>query len=269
VKVRAAAKTDVGQVRQNNEDNFYIDKSIGLFVVADGMGGHASGEVASRMTVDVIRDYFKSAGGSKPVQIGPYQKDVSDVTNRLASAIRLANMAVYEASLNRTELRGMGTTVVAAQIDGKRLSIAHVGDSRIYLVRAENIEQLTDDHSIVYEQMKRDLITKEEAARSEMRNILTRALGTTDDVEVDLAEMSLAPDDVLLLCSDGLSGMVDDDTLLSVMMAVKDPAIACDRLIALANENGGKDNVTVVIARTEREKRGIPLLSMIFKWFWR
>lgn len=269
MKIRAAGKTDVGQVRQNNEDSYYIEESIGLFVVADGMGGHASGEVASRMAVDVIRDYYKSAGGSKPVQIGPYQKDLSEVSNRLASAIRLANMAVYESSTRQPELQGMGTTVVAAQVDGKRLSIAHIGDSRLYLVRAGNIEQLTDDHSIVYEQIKRELITKEEAARSEMRNILTRALGTDNDVEVDLAEMTLVQDDILLLCSDGLSGMVDEETMLAVMTANSDPALACEKLVALANENGGKDNITVVIARSERDKMGFPLLSLILKWFWR
>ena len=269
MKVHAAGRTDVGLVRQNNEDSYYMDESIGLYVVADGMGGHASGEVASRMTVDIMRDYFKGMDKGKPVQIGPYDRELSDVTNCLASSIRLANMAVYEAGKGNPELRGMGTTVAAVQIDGRRLSIAHVGDSRVYLIRARNIEQLTDDHSIVYEQMQRDLITREQAAKSELRNILTRALGTTDDVEVELAEMTLVPDDILLLCSDGLTGMVDDDELLSVATAITDPVMACKRLIAMANANGGKDNITVVIARSEGQKRRFPLLSKIFKWFWR
>jgi serine/threonine protein phosphatase PrpC len=269
VKFRAVARTDLGIVRQNNEDNYYVDETIGLFVVADGMGGHASGEVASKMTVDIIRDYFKGVGKDKPVQIGAYQKDCTEVTNRLASAIRLANMAVYEASNSRPELQGMGTTVAAAQIDGNRLSIAHIGDSRVYLIRAGNIEQLTDDHSVVYEQIKRDLITKEEASRSEMKNILTRALGIADDVEVDLAEMTLSPQDILLLCSDGLSGMVDDDSMLSVATTFDDPKAACEKLIAMANANGGKDNITVVVARIEKKRGIIPWLSMIFKRFWR
>jgi serine/threonine protein phosphatase PrpC len=265
VKVQAAARTDLGLVRQNNEDNYYLAETIGLFVVADGMGGHASGEVASKMTVDIIRDYFKGTGKEKPVQIGPYRKDCSDVTNRLASAVRLANMAVYEASGSHPELQKMGTTVVAALIDGNRLSIAHIGDSRLYLIRAGNIEQLTDDHSIVNEQVKRELITKEEASRSELKNILTRALGMAVDVEVDLAEMTMAPDDILILCSDGLSGMVEDDAMLSVIEESGDPSTACERLVAMANANGGKDNITVVIARFEKKRGVFPWLSIILE----
>jgi serine/threonine protein phosphatase PrpC len=269
VKVQAAARTDLGLVRQNNEDNYYLAETIGLFVVADGMGGHASGEVASKMTVDIIRDYFKGSGKEKPVQIGPYRKDCSDATNRLASAVRLANMAVYEASGSHPELQKMGTTVVAALIDGNRLSIAHIGDSRLYLIRAGNIEQLTDDHSIVNEQVKRELITKEEASRSELKNILTRALGMAVDVEVDLAEMTMAPDDILILCSDGLSGMVEDDAMLSVIEESGDPSTACERLVAMANANGGKDNITMVIARFEKKRGVFPWLSIILKWLWR
>jgi serine/threonine protein phosphatase PrpC len=268
VKVHAAARTDLGLVRQNNEDNYYIDETIGLFIVADGMGGHASGEIASKMTVDIIRDCFKGSGKDKPFQTGPYQNDFSDSTNRLASSIRLANMAVCEASGNRPELSGMGTTIAAVQVDGNRLSIAHVGDSRVYLIRAGNIEQLTDDHSLVYEQVKRDLITKEEASRSDMKNILTRALGISNDVEVDLAEMTLAVNDILLLCSDGLSGMLDDEAILSVVMTTDDPAAACEKLIAMANANGGKDNITVVIARTEKIS-GFKWLFFNFRRFWR
>jgi len=268
VKVHAAARTDLGLVRQNNEDNYYIDETIGLLIVADGMGGHASGEIASKMTVDIIRDCFKGSGKDKPFQTGPYQKDFSEATNRLASSIRLANLAVWEASGNRPELSGMGTTIAAVQVDGNRLSIAHVGDSRVYLIRAGNIEQLTDDHSLVYEQVKRDLITKEEASRSDMKNILTRALGISNDVEVDLAEMTLAVNDILLLCSDGLSGMVDDETILSVVMTIDDPAAACEKLIAMANANGGKDNITVVIARTEKIS-GFKWLFLNFRRFWR
>lgn len=270
MKVRAAAKTDQGLVRPNNEDNYYIDEAMGLFLVADGMGGHASGEVASKMTVDIIRDYFRGSGKDRPLQIGPYRRDCSEATNRLASSIRLANMAVCEAAGSRPELNGMGTTVAAAQIDGHRLSIAHIGDSRVYLIRAGHIEQLTDDHSLVYEQVKRDLMTREEAARSTMKNILTRAIGISIDVEVDLAEMTLAGDDILLLCSDGLSEMVDDEKILSVAATIDDPAVACEKLIAMANGNGGRDNITVVIVRTERKRDSlISRLFFILRRFWR
>ena len=156
------------------------------------------------------------------------------------------------------------------QIDGDRLSIAHIGDSRVYLIRAGSIEQLTDDHSVVYEQVKRELITKEEAAKSEMRNILTRALGIADDVEIDLAEMNLAAGDILLLCSDGLSGMVDDETIFSVASTVEDPSAACDMLINMANANGGKDNITVLIAHTPKNRKAyFKRLFIIFQRFWR
>jgi serine/threonine protein phosphatase PrpC len=269
VKISAAAKTDIGLVRQNNEDNYYIDAALGLFVVADGMGGHASGEVASNMAVDIIRDYFKGTDKGRPAQIGAYRKECSEATNRLGSSIRLANMAIYEASINKTQLHGMGTTVAAAQVEDNRLSIAHVGDSRLYLIRAGNIEQLTDDHSVVNEQVKRDLITREEAARSEMKNILTRAMGIRTDVEVDLNEMTLAPNDILLLCSDGLTGMVDDETLLSVVTATDDPALACEQLISLANGNGGRDNITVVVVYMGKKKGAFSLILNVFKWFWR
>ncbi len=269
MKLLVAAETDMGLVRRNNEDNYYVNEAIGLFVVCDGMGGHSSGEVASKMAVDIIRDCFTGAGRDKPLQIGPYQKEFSEATNRLASSIRLANMAVYEASIGHPELQGMGTTIVAVQIDRKRLSIAHIGDSRVYLIRAGNMEQLTDDHSIVYEQVKRELITKEEASRSELKNILTRALGIAEDVEVDLSEMTLSPEDILLLCSDGLSGMIDDETMLSVIIDIEDPMAACAKLIAMANANGGKDNITLVIVRPEEKKGIIPWLSNIFKRFWR
>jgi protein phosphatase len=269
VKILAAARTDIGLVRSNNEDNYYMDEATGLFVVADGMGGHASGEVASKMAVDIIRDYFKGMSTNRPAQIGAYRKDCSDMTNHLGSAIRLANLAIYEASQNNPQWQGMGTTVAAAGVDGNRLSIAHMGDSRVYLIRAGNIEQLTDDHSIVYEQVKREMITKEEAAKSEMRNILTRAVGISAEAEVDLDELTLVPNDILLLCSDGLNGMVDDDTMLSVVEANDDPAAACEQLVSLANANGGKDNITVVVACIGKKKGLFSFMSNIFKWFGR
>lgn len=269
MKISAAAKTDTGLVRQNNEDHYHADVDLGLFVVADGMGGHASGEVASKMAVDIIRDSVKGADSGRPLQLGVYRSDCSETTNRLGSSIRLANMAIYEASGKNAQLQGMGTTVAAARVDGSRLSIAHVGDSRIYLIRAGNIEQLTDDHSIVSEQVKRELITREEAAQSEMKNILTRALGVRAEVEVDMDEISLAPNDILLLCSDGLTGMVNDETLLSEVTATDDPAEACEQLIRLANRNGGRDNITVVVVHLDNKKGFFPLISDIFKWLWR
>jgi len=269
MKIRAAGLTDTGAVRKNNEDSFYLDPEVGLFVVADGMGGHASGEVASRMAVDMIRDYFKGAEKAKPVQVGNVSADYSESANRLGSAIRLANLAIHEAGEGKIELHGMGTTVAAALVSGRRLSIAHVGDSRIYLCRAGTMEQLTDDHSLVYEQFKRDLISREEAARSEHKNIITRALGIHSDVEVDLAEMTLASGDAILLCSDGLSGMVEDAVMQEVVQAADDPRLACEQLVSLANTNGGKDNITVIVAYFMEQKGILSFISRIFKWLGR
>ncbi|HUH65391.1 MAG TPA: protein phosphatase 2C domain-containing protein, partial [Syntrophales bacterium] len=187
-------------------------------------------------------------------------------TNMLRSAIRLANTAIYEAAGTNARWQGMGTTVAAVVIDKNRLSIAHVGDSRVYLIRAGEIEQLTDDHSVVYEQLKRDLVTKEEAEKSGMRNVLTRALGVASDVEVDVDELSLSAGDTLVLCTDGLSGMVSDDDISSVVVSAKAAIAACDRLVALANENGGKDNVTVVVGYV-RNRSWSSFLLNIMQWF--
>ncbi len=244
----AAGQTDVGRVRSNNEDAFCLLPEQGLLAVADGMGGHASGEVASKMALDVIRNCFSGGASGTPPFIGVYDEDRSEWTNRLGSAVRLANMAVFEASGNNAQWQGMGTTVVAALIRKNKLSIAHVGDSRLYLVRYGNIEQLTDDHSVVAEQVKRELITREEASRSEIKNILTRALGTEPEVEVDLEEMTLLDGDILVLCSDGLSNMVSDDDILSAVLSVRDPETAGRTLVKTANERGGLDNITVIVA---------------------
>src|SRR5574340_944885 len=173
LQLLAAGKTDTGKVRSTNEDAFCLLPDKGLLVVADGMGGHAAGEVASGIAVDVISKYFDgaAAGGKTPL-LGAYDDDFTDVTNRLGSAVRLANLAIHEASQSNGQRQGMGTTVVCALLQGSKLSIAHVGDSRLYLIRAGDIEQLTDDHSVVAEQVNRELISREEAEKSEIKNIL-------------------------------------------------------------------------------------------------
>jgi serine/threonine protein phosphatase PrpC len=248
MEIAAAGKTDVGLIRKRNEDAFSIDPSLGLLVVADGMGGHVAGRIASKMATNFIKRYYKQRDQAPAARRSGGQEGYSETTNTLAAAIRAANAAVYAAAQERPGLKGMGTTVAAVQVNGRRLSIAHIGDSRVYLVRAGDIEQLTDDHSVVYEQVKRSLITKEEARQSEIKNVLTRALGIAAEAEVDLAEMTLVPDDILLLCSDGLSNMVEDETMLTVVTATRDPTLACEQLVSLANANGGKDNVTVIVA---------------------
>lgn len=259
----AEARTDQGRVRLNNEDNYYLSEEQGILVVADGMGGHASGEVASKMAVDVIKGFFDGTAGTSEPVIGEYNEEYSEKTNTIGSAIRLANMAIYEAAQNNPTWHGMGTTLSAVLFDKKQLSIAHVGDSRVYLVRAGDIIQLTDDHTIVQEQVKRDLLTQDEAEASGMKNVLTRALGIASDVMIDLDELAMADDDILVLCSDGLSSMVSDDDILSVILADDNPAVACERLIDMANGNGGKDNITVIVAKAKKSG----WLSSLLRYF--
>ena len=266
MEILVQGRTDKGIVRPNNEDNFYIDDKGSILVVADGMGGHTSGEIASKIAVDVIRDYINGIKEGRSAQIGQYLEEFSEVTNRIGSALRLANQAIYEAAQSNSGWQGLGTTIAAVIVNGNSLSIAHVGDSRVYLVRADNIELLTDDHSVVYEQVKRDLLTKEEAQKSEMKNLLTRALGSSPEVEVDCDELTLADGDILVLCTDGLNSMVSDDDILSVVLLTNDPDQACEKLIDMANKAGGKDNITVITGYIRKKSRFSFLLN-IKEWF--
>lgn len=247
MKFLAAGQSDKGVSRQNNEDNFCVDEDLRLFIVADGMGGAAAGEVASRMAVETIRNHVKRSSARNEPFVGGYDKRFSGASNRIASGIRLANQSIYEASQSNVKWRGMGTTVAAALLDGSKMSIAHAGDSRIYLIRTSSIIQLTDDHSIVSEQVKSGLLTKEEAEGSEVRNIITRALGSAPSVEVDLDEIDIMDGDRVVLCSDGLTIMVPDSVILSTVAVSDEPDRACSALIDIANKNGGKDNITVAL----------------------
>ncbi len=265
MKFLSAGKSDKGVSRQNNEDNFCVDDDLRLFIVADGMGGAAAGEVASRMAVEIIRDHVKrSSAGNEPF-VGDYDKKFSDASNRIASGIRLANQAIYEASQSNVKWRGMGTTVAAVLLDGSKMSIAHAGDSRIYLIRTSSIIQLTDDHSIVSEQIKSGLLTKEEAEGSEVRNIITRALGTTSSMDIDLDEIDLMDGDRVVLCSDGLTTMVPDNVILSTVAASDEPGSACGALIDIANKNGGKDNITVVLVYVFEDKTFLKKFKNLFR----
>jgi serine/threonine protein phosphatase PrpC len=257
--VQVAGKSDLGCVRTNNEDNFGYDTRYGVFVVCDGMGGQAAGEVASKMGVDTILEYFRKAGG----KTGKYSGDetdkypaegaalegVSERANALASSIRLANRSIFEAASKDAGHAGMGSTVVAALVKGSFLSIAHVGDSRIYLIRKDSIQQLTNDHSLVMEQVRRGLITQEEAERSNMQNIIIRALGSEETVEPDVDDMVAQPGDILLLASDGLTKHVKDNALLSLVRGAPTLAQACDALIQAARADGGDDNITCILIR--------------------
>lgn len=255
-----SARTDVGRRRANNEDNFVVVPEIGLFVLCDGMGGEAAGELASKIGVEEVARHMKDVArnGNTPI-IGDANEQLSQITNHLGSAIRRSNRVIWEAAQHHASHRGMGSTIVAASLQTPVLSIAHVGDSRIYLLRAGQLQQLTEDHSLVMEQVRRGLLTREEAEKSDMQNIIVRALGAEENVKVDLDEVFLMPGDQVIFCSDGLTKMIPDDGIAQVAGEAESARHACERLIEIANENGGEDNVTVIVVRV---KEAVP------KGFW-
>jgi PPM family protein phosphatase len=256
--IQAGARTDLGRVRKNNEDCFSVDSSLQLYVLSDGMGGEAHGEVASQLAVQTILTHCRQAENSRTTPMfGESSPDVSERTNRLVSAIHLANRKVFETAAANPEQKGMGATIVAAWIDAQRLSIAHVGDSRVYLLRAGSMEQLTADHSLVAEKVRVGILTPQEADASEMQSVLTRAVGTNSVVEVDTDEQALLVGDFVLLCSDGLTRMVTDPEIASTLLTSTSAQESADRLVDLANDNGGVDNVTVIVLQVVQKSEGV------------
>lgn len=252
------ASSDVGLIRLQNEDRFHADSTTGLFVVCDGMGGHRAGEVASRHAIDSIPRHLAQAQADPSLPlIGAEEPEFSSATNRLASAIRLANHQVHQEAARHAAYTGMGTTVVAAWVVGPILSIAHVGDSRLYLIRGGALQLLTRDHTLVQEQVQSGLLPAPDAAHAPHKHVLTRAVGVQPLVEVELGELPVLPDDLLLLCSDGLTAGVSADTILRVAQESSDPQATADRLIALSNAAGGTDNTTVIVARLTPRTPGL------------
>jgi protein phosphatase len=252
MKINVSGLTDKGLARANNEDNLAIDEAIKLMVVCDGAGGQATGEVASKMAVEVIKGQMQVyAKGNYKLPSSEKNPKYGDITNCLMNSIKTANQAIYEAAKNYPQNMGMATTCVCAILGDNKVSYAHVGDSRLYIIREGIIQQLTSDHSLVNEQLKRGLITEEQAEAAAYKNILTRALGQ-DELEVDLAEIDGQPGDRLLLCSDGLTRMLNDDLIIETLKSEQDPGLACQKLVDLANSLGGMDNITVIIANLEQ-----------------
>jgi serine/threonine protein phosphatase PrpC len=245
--IQAAGNTDIGLVRKNNEDNFGYDLRHGIFVVCDGMGGQQAGEVASKIAVDTVLDYFRQSRSGAPVSAARFE-GVSPRAVSLASAIQLANQAIHESGARDLLHAGMGSTIVAVAVEGNLFSVANVGDSRIYLLRKNDVMQLTNDHSLVMEQVRRGLMTLEEAEQSKMQNVIVRALGTDDSVEPDLADHEFNADDVLLLCSDGMSRYVKNERMAE---AVNQDSLeqACTDLIEAAKSGGSDDNITCLLVR--------------------
>jgi protein phosphatase len=252
VQIVSSGLSDVGRVRTNNEDSFRIVEALNLFILSDGMGGEAHGEVASAMAVDAINKYCESEkedSGATVLEEVP--ANISSQTRKLKNAVAQANFQIFQSAQKNPEQRGMGATITTLWLKDTLMSIAHVGDSRAYLLRNGNLQQLTNDHSLVAEQVRRGLITPQQAEESEMQSVLLRALGAHPEVEIDTDEVEIIPRDVLLLCSDGLTRMVTEPEIAGALQAETVPSAAAERLIALANENGGIDNVTVIVVRFE------------------
>ena len=251
MQVTAYGLTHVGRQRQHNEDSYLVADEPGLFLVADGMGGHAAGEIASRIAVDSISEFIlhtKEDDGTWP---HAYDEHYKRSTNRLMAAVRLANTRVLEAMRKDARLRGMGTTVVAALADEDVMSFAHVGDSRAYLIRGGQLSRITNDHSWVFEQVQAGMLTEAEAEKHPLRNVITRALGGALSVTPDASEVEARSGDVYLLCSDGLTGMVPENEIRDIVEKnANDLEKACQVLIDTANERGGLDNVTAILVKT-------------------
>jgi len=243
---RSSAKTDVGRHRKSNEDAFFRDDTLGLYVVADGMGGHAAGEIASHEAVDAILGMVKRGLPGLGTVDGELDENQARAACRLMEgAIQAATYMVFAiAELERDKL-GMGTTISAALMLGRSLVTGQVGDSRIYQIRNKHAVQLTEDHTLLAWQVKQGLLTADEAAKATHRNVITRAVGNRDYVEVDTAVIKVEPGDRYLLCSDGLHGYLETEELPAI--AELGGAVAVEKFIALANGRGGKDNITVVL----------------------
>ena len=250
-RIEVAGETNVGRKRNHNEDNFAIMPDFGLFLVADGMGGHASGEVASKMAMDSMQEFF-SQTQDDPERTWPYKMDRSKgyEENRLITGIKLANLRIYETAQRESKKRGMGTTFVGIFAANDGVYVAHVGDSRVYRFRDGKLEPLTEDHSLLNDYIKMKRLTPEEIANFPHKNVIVRALGMKDTVKVDTRFEVPQLNDIYLLCSDGLCGPVKDEQMTTVLQQHHpDLKVAASKLIEAANENGGPDNVTAVLVR--------------------
>lgn len=234
-----AARTDVGLVRSNNEDSYLIneDGSVKLFIVADGMGGHNAGEVASLEACRKIDGYIHSHEGNSEELI--------------EEAVKNANREIFNHASQNEAMRGMGTTVEACVLKGDTITVAHVGDSRVYVISDRGIRKITKDHSVVGMMLDSGTITEEEAKNHPQKNFITRAVGTSYGVEVDVIREKISEDEYVLLCSDGLTNMVEESEIKKIILSSATLSDAADRLVAKAKENGGTDNITLVIFTRE------------------
>ena len=251
--VSFSAKSDLGLKRKVNEDSFLADENIGLFMVLDGIGGHLAGEVASKLGLNTIKKNVIRSIKNKPLADN---QNLSREVQILNESLMLANQVIYEAANSQPEYFGMGTTVASLLLGRENIAIAHVGDSRIYLIRENSIERLTEDHSLVMEQFKRGIISAQEAEKSEMKNIITRALGAEELLTPTVDELIPFNNDLFLICSDGLTDLVTDDELLEIILKSRHVLDqAAQNLIDKANEKGGKDNITAILVNIKCRSR--------------
>jgi serine/threonine protein phosphatase PrpC len=254
LRVRFAGDTNVGMKREHNEDSFFLPKNERLAIVADGMGGHASGEVASRLAVDTVVNYFQDTLEERPLT-WPFKVDHGQKheINRLVTAVKLANLKIHDEAQRNPNCRGMGTTLVSTVFAEEAMIVGHVGDSRVYRLREGLFDQLTEDHSLLNDYIKMKNLTPDEIAAFPHKNVIVRALGMKNTVDVDVLVEQPRLGDVFVLCSDGLSGMVTDTEIADTVANEGDLDRLCARLIEMANAAGGLDNVTVVAVRIEPE----------------
>ncbi len=255
LKLRYAGNTNVGMKRTHNEDNLCVVAEENLYMVADGMGGHAAGEVASQMAVETVADFFRETSKDEDIT-WPYkmEKGRRYEENRLAAGIKLSNLRIHEMGVQNPEKKGMGTTIVALFFSGNIAYVGHVGDSRIYRLRGDELSQVTEDHSLLNDYIKMKDLTPQEIENFPHKNVIVRALGMKSTVQVDVAHEEPQDGDVYMLCSDGLNGMITDKVIREIMIEHRGELEACcEKLIQSANEAGGNDNVTVVVVEVRRQ----------------
>ncbi|MBW1799419.1 MAG: Stp1/IreP family PP2C-type Ser/Thr phosphatase [Deltaproteobacteria bacterium] len=251
MRIQSFGISDQGLFRDHNEDYFSVDEKTGLFLVADGMGGLSKGDVASRIAIETIEDFVKHSRLEDITwPIKPHD-DYSLEENRFLAAISLANWNIYNEFRKDVHNRHMGTTLVGLLVDNEKLVIANVGDSRIYRIGKDVIEQLTEDHSLVMDEVRKGAMTLDEARNHPQKHVINRALGISESTQVDISTLDIMETDLYLLCSDGLSDMLTDDDMLSLIQANEDRGIEdqAEALLEAANHQGGRDNITVVLVR--------------------
>ncbi|MBK7537635.1 MAG: Stp1/IreP family PP2C-type Ser/Thr phosphatase [Myxococcales bacterium] len=252
MRVRFAGATNIGRRRDHNEDSIFLPENDRLAIVADGMGGHASGEVASRMAVEMVVGHFTETSKQQTLT-WPYKvdRDLRTHLNRMTTSIMLANLEIWERSQRESRYKGMGTTCVAIYFLDDSAVIGHVGDSRCYRLRGGEMIQLTEDHSLINDYIKMKRVTPEEAENSPHKNVIVRALGMKESLQVDILTEVPRVGDCYILCSDGLTGMVRNEMIAQIVASERDLERAVERLITAANDEGGVDNISVVLARIE------------------